>query len=142
VLSIFAADLKVGESNPMPDSGFADYSELQNWAHSSSFGGGGSGKLQLDAKRIYYSIRSFTSGRASSETIFYTKIADGRIKSFLVVPIQWVSHRVRHSKNKESAILEYYDTKTKKWLVVFELAGWMLPDSAIGTEQGIEGQRD
>lgn len=118
--------LKVGESTPAPIDGFADFEGLNHWASTSSFGGGGAGRLQIGGTNVFYSNRMFTSGLATSELNFFTQSHDGRIRSFLLVPTQLKEHKI--TTENDQIVVRCYNPSTKEWPIAMIISSWMLPD--------------
>lgn len=59
--------------------------QLNEWANT-PFGGWAT-KTEFAGREIYYSTRTFTSGVATNELIFFTKNRDGKLSPFLAIPL-------------------------------------------------------
>jgi hypothetical protein len=116
---------KVGEGDPVPKDGFADFAELKVWATESSFGGGGAMALKLDGKDVFFSNRTFTSGLATSELLFYSAGLDGRLRVFLTVPTQHKEHRLAIENNH--IVVRCYNATSKDWPIAMTITAAMLP---------------
>lgn len=116
---------KVGEGDPVPKDGFADFAKLNGWATGSSFGGGGAMALKLDGKDVFFSNRCFTSGIATSELLFYSAGLDGRLRVFLNVPTQRKEHRVAIENNH--IVVRCYNATSKGWPIAMTITAAMLP---------------
>ena len=79
--------LQTGQFKPIPELPFADEGQLSRWATESSFGGGSLEKIPALAKTIFYSRRSSTSGRPTTEIVFWAKGTVGFAPK-LVIPMQ------------------------------------------------------
>jgi hypothetical protein len=79
---------KGGEKDPIPDDGFADVAEIEKWSRSSSFGGGGTQKLAVGGQDVYFTSRMVTSGRASTELVFWSQQHDGRWVPCWIMPVR------------------------------------------------------
>jgi hypothetical protein len=73
--------------NPAPKEGFANATELNEWAQKSAFGGGWAKEIVVGDRRIFYSNRSFTSGRETTQVTFFYTNKLGRIVAFYELPI-------------------------------------------------------
>ena len=139
----FAADevRKVGDADEMPKDGFANFSELQIWATTSSFGGGSANSFVIEGKNIYCSDRMVTSGMPTSELMFFTDSHDGRIRRFLLIPTQNKDHRI--SVEEDMLVVRCYVPSNKTWQIALKISPWMLPGSIHNLdrrEQGGAGQ--
>lgn len=114
---------KGGDS--LPEKGFKNYSELQEWSFYTTTGAGGCSILELGRRKVFYSDRMFTSGTATSELVFYTENRDGRIRPFLIVPVQLKENRVVVKDNK--IVVLSYNFESKDWQVAMILTPEMLP---------------
>jgi len=125
--SAFAqAHRKVGESDPLPSVGFKSFAELNSWATSSSFGGGGSYELTLSGKKVFYSVRSVTSGVPTSELILYSQNAKDEIHPFIIVPVQGVDFSVKVEEGE--IVVRKYDRMKEKWQIAARITPLMLPN--------------
>ncbi len=117
---------KVGESDPLPSAGFKSFAELNSWATTSSFGGGGSQELTLSGKKVFYSLRSVTSGMPTSELILYSLNAKDEIHPFIIVPVQGVEFSVKVEEGE--IVVRKYDRMKKKWPIAARITPLMLPN--------------
>ena len=118
------------ESEPIPKGGFKNFAELDKWAGSSSFGGGWATRLDLDGVEVLYSKRSVTSGRATTELIFFVRYKD-HLKLFVNIPWQFGEYRV--SVIKKEIVVEL--SASEGWVTAMKISSEMLPPRSPKTEQ-------
>jgi hypothetical protein len=88
-ITLTAAEIrKVGEKEPIPETGFADATALEKWSGTSSFGGGHSSRLPLPGREIYWTTRMVTSGRPSCELVLWKRRND-RLVPCLIMPVRY-----------------------------------------------------
>lgn len=104
---------KVGDIDPVPERGFGDASALKHWSGSSSFGGGWTKKLELPGREAYWTCRSITSGRASTELIFWMRRAD-RILPCLIMPMRFAEYQVEQESGDVIVKSRDQDSGTKR----------------------------
>lgn len=84
---------KVGEKAPIPETGFADSTELAQWSAHSTLGGGMCERLPTVDIDVYCTRRMVTSGVATTELVFWKK-SGGRLVPCLVMPVRRGGFRV------------------------------------------------
>jgi len=119
---------KVGEVDELPKNGFVDFVSLKKWASNSSFGGGMAGKVQIAGQDVYYTKRSVTSGRATSELVFYTISDNDRIQMFLLIPIQFKEFSV--STEMDTIMVTTYNSVEKGWELAMTINSKMIPNKS------------
>ena len=70
-----------------PKEGFATQNQLDIWSRTSTVGGGLTGELNIDGQKIYYTNRSFTSGRETTQVSLFYITKSGHIFPFTNLPI-------------------------------------------------------
>ncbi|MBE2180487.1 MAG: hypothetical protein IAE97_08450 [Chthoniobacterales bacterium] len=109
---------KVGDIDGIPEWGFGDAAALKQWSGSSSFGGGRSGKLGIPGKEVHWTCRSVTSGRASTELIFWMRKTD-RILPCLIMPMRPAEYQVE--QDSEDVLVKSWDQNSSSWREVLRL---------------------
>ncbi len=109
---------KVGDIDPIPERGFGDAAALKQWSGSSSFGGGWIGNLDLPGHEVYWTCRTFTSGRPSTELIFWMRKAD-RILPCLIMPMRPAEYQVE--QDSEGVLVKSWDQNSSSWREVMRL---------------------
>ncbi len=84
-LSISFANADKISKDP-PEYGFMSELQLQEWAMKSAFGGGYVKEIMVEDRKVYYSNRSFTSGRQTTQVTFFYVSQLGRIIPFTALP--------------------------------------------------------
>ena len=62
--------------------------ELKDWAHNTSRIWGWTNTIEFAGREVHYSVRTFTSGVATEELIFFTLDHRGKIAPFLAIPVK------------------------------------------------------
>src|ERR1051326_4282979 len=107
---------KVGEGAEHPKDGFASADALFEWAATSSFGGGSVQSCKLADRAVYVVMRSFTSGRATTELSVYADKRNGKgVYRAISQPTRLVELRTRFTD--DSIIVEQYEQPTRSWVV-------------------------
>ena len=83
-----------------PKEGFADKGQLEAWSRTSAFGGGSAGEINVNGRKIYYTNRSFTSGRETTQVSLFYIAENGHIVPFANLPISPGSSKVTVKEGK------------------------------------------
>jgi hypothetical protein len=97
--------LQAGQGDPIPPNGFRNFEDLNRWAMTSSFGGA---RVEAIKPGLYYTIRSFTSGRASSEFALFAK-KQGLLHPIVIIPLRLQECRVE--REQEMVRVQYLEEK-------------------------------
>ncbi|MCF6314313.1 MAG: hypothetical protein L3J39_17830 [Verrucomicrobiales bacterium] len=73
--------------------------QLEKWAAETMFGGWVK-TIQLSDRKIYYSVRTFTSGLPTYEVIFFSLDHRSKISPFLAIPLKGRELRVKAEKSR------------------------------------------
>ncbi|MEM1441171.1 MAG: hypothetical protein AAGF67_02435 [Verrucomicrobiota bacterium] len=104
--------------------GFDSLEDIKDWAYHTSRFWGGAARLEFSGQEIFYSTRTFTSGTATTEIIFFSRNHRERIFPLLLIPLMY---RELHVKVEDSQVVveAFVDSKLTP---VLSFTGDMLRD--------------
>ena len=97
--------------------------ELKDWAYHTSRFGGWTKTIEFAGREVHYSVRTFTSGIATYELIFFTLDHRGKIAPFLAIPVRNREMRVK-VEGEEIAVYAFIDSKLTP---ILSFSAHMLP---------------
>lgn len=117
---------KFKKEAPLPENGFIDFSELEEWAKWTPIGGGSAGTLRLGDVDVFFSKRIFTSSVSTTEIILYTeRRRDGRLRPMLIIPVQ--GKLIRAEVDEGNIVVRCYSAETERFEVMAVVTPWMIP---------------
>lgn len=97
--------------------------ELKDWAYNTSRFGGWTETVQFAGREIHYSVRTFTSGVATYELIFFMLDHRGKIAPFLAIPIKNLEMSVK-VEGEEIVVYAFIDSELTP---ILSFSAHMLP---------------
>jgi hypothetical protein len=131
VVLFFLSDGSFAQVVPtVPKDGFNTYESLKYWA-TSHWGGGYITEVDFDGQKVYCTIRSFTSGRASSEITFFIQRGE-KYTPFLMIPTQMRDLNIvvgKDPKTNETVVfVNAFSQQDGSVEQALSLTKWMIPE--------------